>query len=414
MRFARILLRLILPVALMAGCRTHRAVPTPEPPPPLLLVSLDGFRPDYLTRYEAPTLRRLAREGVVAPEGMAPSFPSKTFPNHYTIVTGRYPAHHGIIANTMYDPAMDAWFRISDRDAVADGRWWGGEPLWVTAETQGLKAGTYFWPGTEAAIGGVRPSYWKPYDGAVSGEARVDTVLAWLDLPEARRPTFLTLYFSDVDTEGHRHGPASAEAAEAVERVDGYLARLVRGLEARGLYDRLNLIVVADHGMTPTDAENVIVLDDYLDLDDVEIAEQSPVLMLWPRPGRADAVYEALHGAHPHLQVYRREDLPARWHFGGHRRIPPIVAVADAGWRITRERAWYEQHRDRFAGGEHGYDNALPDMRALFVAHGPGFRQGLRVPPFANIHLYALMAHLLHLTPAPNDGRLDSVRTMLR
>ncbi len=409
---AFVLAALLACLALPTGCRP--LPPAPDAPVPLLLISLDGFRPDYLERYEAPTLRRLAGAGVFVPKGMQPAFPSKTFPNHYTLVTGLYPAHHGIIANTMYDPGMDAWFSLSNRDAVADGRWWGGEPLWVTAEKQGLRAGTYFWPGTEAEIGGVRPSFWKPFDDAVPGAERVDTLLAWLDLPPGRRPTFLTLYFSDVDTEGHRHGPDSEETARAVRTVDGYLARLVDGLKARGLYNRVNLIIVADHGMAPTDPDHVVAIDDYLDMDDVVVTERSPVLMLRPKPGREAAVYAALKGAHPHLQVYRRDALPARWHFDGNPRIPPIIAVADEGWRITTDRPWYAQHRNRFAGGDHGYDNAVPSMSALFVAHGPGFRQGLRVDPFANIHLYTLMAHLLGLTPAPNDGDFDAVRHLLR
>ncbi|RMF59127.1 MAG: alkaline phosphatase family protein [Bacteroidetes bacterium] len=391
---------------LLTGCRAE--------PPALILVSIDGFRYDYLERYEAPTLRRLAREGVHAAEGMQVAFPTKTFPNHYTTVTGLYPEHHGIIANNMYDPAMDAWFSLRNREAVEDARWWGGEPLWVTAEKQGLRSATYFWPGSEAAIEGVRPSYWKRYDGRIPGAERVDTVLAWLDLPADRRPAFITLYFSEVDDAGHRYGPDAPETAAAVARVDGYLARLVDGLAARGLANHVNLIVLSDHGMAPTAPDRFIALDDYVDLDDLTIIDRDPVLMARPKAGRLDAVYAALRDAHPHLQVYRREETPARWHFRTHPRIPDLIAVADEGWRIVTERAWAEANPDRLAGGNHGYDNALISMRALFVAHGPAFRQGLTVAPFENVHLYALMAHVLGLEPAPNDGTLEAVRHLLR
>lgn len=419
---------LFLGLSLFAlGCRTPGAAERPVAetpagvsddapalPPTVLLISLDGFRYDYLDRYEAPTLKRLAEGGVRASRGMRVSFPTKTFPNHYTTVTGLYPEHHGIIANNMYDPKMDAWFSLSNREAIEDARWWGGEPLWVTAEKQGQIAGTYFWPGSEAAIEGVRPTYWKRFDGRVPGDERVDEVLGWLDLPEAERPTFLTLYFSDVDSEGHRHGPDAPETAAAVARVDGYLARLVAGLEARGLFDAVNLIVLADHGMAATSPERVIVLDDYLDLDDVVVVDRSPVFMARPKAGKAEAVFAALEGAHPHLRVYHREEVPEKWHFRAHYRIPELIAVADEGWSIAPERAWFETHRDRFAGGAHGYDNFLPSMHALFVAHGPAFRRGLEVAPFENVHLYNLMAHILGLRPAPNDGDFDVVRGMLR
>ncbi|QXD16548.1 ectonucleotide pyrophosphatase/phosphodiesterase [Rhodocaloribacter litoris] len=409
MRRLALLPALLFTGLLLTGCRAER----PQPPA-LLLISLDGFRYDYLERYDAPTLRRLAREGVHAADGMQVAFPTKTFPNHYTTVTGLYPEHHGIVANNMYDPAMDAWFSLSNREAVEDARWWGGEPLWVTAEKQGLRSATYFWPGSEAAIRGVRPTYWKRYDSRVPGPERVDTVLAWLDLPAGRRPAFITLYFSDVDGAGHRYGPDAPETAEAVARVDGYLARLVAGLEARDLYDRVNLIVLSDHGMTATGPERVIALDDYIDPDDLTIVDRDPVLMARPKAGRFEAVYAALKDAHPHLHVYRREETPARWHFRAHPRIPDLIAVADEGWRIVTERARAEADPDRLRGGSHGYDNALPSMHALFVAHGPAFRQGLTVAPFENVHLYALMAHVLGLRPAPNDGTLDAVRHLLR
>ena len=379
--------------------------------PTVLLISLDGFRWDYLERYDAPTLKRLAAEGVRARQ-MIPSFPTKTFPNHYTIVTGLYPEHHGIVSNTMYDPEMDASFSIGNREAQRDGRWWEGEPLWVTAEKQNQTSATYFWPGTEAEIQGVRPTYWGPYDGRVPGPERVDQVLAWLDLPQEERPTFVTLYFSTVDSRGHASAPVSDEVAAAVRTVDGHLARLVEGLKTRGLYDDVNIIVVSDHGMVETSPERVVLLDDYIALDDVHIVEYSPVLMLRPKAGRDDAVYEGLREA-PHLTVYRKEDLPDAFHYRAHHRIPPLLGIADEGWSIST-RAFVRDNPNSFRGATHGYDHRLPSMQALFVARGPAFIEGVVVEPFANVHLYSLMTHILGLEPAPNDGDLGAVQHLLQ
>lgn len=378
--------------------------------PTVLLVSLDGFRWDYLDRYEAPTMRRLAAEGVRA-ERLIPSFPTKTFPNHYTLVTGLYPEHHGIIANNMYDPKFDAWFSLGNRDAVSDGRWWGGEPIWVTMEKQGRKTATFFWPGSEAEIMGTRPSYWLPFDGDLPAADRVEQVLDWLDLPAVERPSFLTLYFSDVDHAGHDYGPDAPETAQAVANVDGYINSLVQGLEARGLFDEVNLIIVSDHGMAATSSERVLFLDDFIDLDDVLVVDYTPVAMIRPKAGRLDAVYESLQ-ATEHARFYRKEEVPDSFHFQDHYRIPDLIGIADEGWTITTH-DYFDSNPTRFDGGTHGYNNYLPSMGALFIARGPAFAQGETVGPFSNIHVYNLMAAILGLSPAPVDGSLGPVRTLL-
>lgn len=401
----------LLWLAGLSGCAPAARPPADAPRPSVLLISIDGFRADYLDRFDVPHLQELARRGVRA-EALIPSFPSKTFPNHYTLVTGLYPDHHGIIANNMYDPAMDASFSLSNREAVSDGRWWGGEPLWVTAERQGQRSATYFWPGSEAAIRGVRPSYWLPYDDDVPGPARVDQVLAWLDLPPAERPAFITLYFSEVDHWGHEAGPDAPETRAAAARVDGYVGRLLDGLAARGLDAAVNVIVVSDHGMVATSPERAVVLDDYVRLDDLRIVDWSPVLMLYPPEDSLEAVYDALRRA-PHLTVYRKEALPEALHFGTHPRVPPLVALADEGWVITT-RAQLARSPERFAGGTHGYDPRVPSMHALFIAAGPAFRNGLTVEPFSNVHVYSLMAAILGLAPAPNDGDVRVVQPLLR
>jgi predicted AlkP superfamily pyrophosphatase or phosphodiesterase len=260
--------------------------------PTVILISIDGFRWDYLEKAELPNFQRLIKTGVRA-RAMIPAFPTKTFPNHYTIVTGLYPEHHGIVANTMYDPEFDAKFSMSNRDAVKDGRWWGGEPLWVTAEKQGQISATLFWPGSEAEILGVRPTHWRVYDDDFPNAGRVDTVLAWLDLPAARRPTFLTLYFSDVDHAGHNNSLDSPEVKTAIQDVDALLGRLLAGLENRKIFARVNIIVVSDHGMAEAKSDQVIYLDDYLDLSQVEIVDWSPVVALRPRPGDKDKIIKS-------------------------------------------------------------------------------------------------------------------------
>ena len=378
----------------------------------VLLVSLDGFHPDYLTRFDAPTLTRLAEEGVRA-EYMEPSFPTKTFPNHYTLVTGLYPAHHGIVSNTMYDPVFDARFSLSNRQAVGDRRWWDdGEPIWVTSQKQGQSSAPYFWPGSEAAIQGVRPSYWMPYNNSMPGVARINSVIAALQKPAPVRPTFLTLYLSNVDNQGHRHGPYSEEVGQAVAAVDGLIETLVERLRSENLMDQINLIITSDHGMAATSRDSVAFLDDYVGLDNLYIIDYDPVAMIRPEPAILDSTYQQLRNM-PHVSFYKKEDIPEALHYSGHRRIPPLVGIADDGWRIST-REYYNNDPSRYDGGTHGYDNHLPSMRALFIARGPAFKQQPAVEPFANIHVYELMASILGVDPAPNDGDLAAVQHLLK
>jgi predicted AlkP superfamily pyrophosphatase or phosphodiesterase len=395
----------------VGACSALRPAETASPP--LILVGLDAFRWDFMGRARTPTLDRIAAEGVRA-ERLIPSFPTKTFPNHYTLVTGLYPDHHGIVANNIYDPEHDERFSLDDRAAVEDPRWWHGEPLWVTARLQGKVAASMFWPGSEAPIKGLHPNHWRNYEGSISHEERVDEVLGWLDLPAAERPSFITLYFSDVDDIAHHYDPDTApQIGAAVAKVDAALGRLVAGLEARGLWGRAHLVVVSDHGMTSTPPGQVIVLDDYVDLEMANVIDWTPVLAVWPRVEDVDEVYGRLAGAHPHLSVYRKEEIPERLHYRDSPRVAPIIALADEGWRVT-SRAYLELKGGRLAAGDHGYDHELEDMGALFLAAGPGLRQGQVVPPLSNIHIYELMCHLLDLDPAPNDGSLAAVRHLLR
>jgi predicted AlkP superfamily pyrophosphatase or phosphodiesterase len=370
--------------------------------PILVLVSIDGWRWDYLEKFRPPALARLASAGVRA-EGLIPTFPSKTFPNHYTIVTGLYPSRHGIISNTMSDPALPYRFTLADRWAQQDTRWWGGEPIWVTTERQGQIAATMFWPGSDAEIAGDRPTHYEPFDGSLANHARVDRLLEWMRVPEPNRPTFLTLYFSDVDTAGHDYGPETEELRRAALDVDGAVARLVSGVEAAGLANRTNFVLLSDHGMAGLSRNRTIVLDDYVDVSKVDFVDITPVVGANPRSGSAEALYRALKDKHPSLHVYRREDLPEAYRLRNHPRLPAIIGVADEGWHVTT-RATLEREKNQVPGGTHGYDPQSRSMHGLFIAAGPEFRSGVVVPAFENVHVYELLCHVLHLRPAINDG----------
>jgi predicted AlkP superfamily pyrophosphatase or phosphodiesterase len=376
-----------------------------------VLVSLDGFRADYINRPGAVRLRALAARGVRA-ERMVPAFPSKTFPNHYTIVTGLFPEHHGIVANSMRDSALGR-FATGNDPAVRDGRWFLGEPIWVTAEKQHVRTAPYLWPGSEAEIGGVRPSRWIRYDQQLSRADRVRAALELLALPAGSGPRLVTTYFSDLDDAGHKFGPGAAETDSAIVRVDSAVGALMDGIARLPRARRVNIIIVADHGMADVDAGRLIFLDDYLSLDSLDVIDWTPVAALAPKPGREPYVLSRLVNAHPHLAVYRKADVPARFHFREGARISPVVAIADEGWTITSH-AGADRTPPGWTGGAHGYDNQLPSMGALFVAAGPAFRSGVVVPPFQNVHVYSLLAYVLGLKPALTDGSLDSVRVLLR
>jgi predicted AlkP superfamily pyrophosphatase or phosphodiesterase len=371
----------------------------------LVLISVDGWRWDYLERFAPPTMTRLARAGVTA-DALIPVFPSKTFPNHYTIVTGLYPGQHGIVSNNMVDSALPGRFTLEDWDVQQDTRWWGGEPLWVTAERQGQVAGTMFWPGSDVEIARDRPTFFEVYNHQLANQARVDLVLLWLGQADAVRPTFLTLYFSDVDTAGHDFGPDAEETRKAALSVDGMIGRLVAGIERLGLAPLVNYVLVSDHGMAALSRERTIVLDDYVDMSTVDLIDSSPIVGMTPRAGiTADAVYAALKDKHPALSVYRRETLPEYFRLRNHPRLPDIIAIADDGWHTTTRRRLEEDvRRGDFPRGTHGYDPKHRSMHGLFVASGPLFRSGLKVPAIENVHLYEMLCRVLGLKPAPNDG----------
>ena len=393
---------------LVSSCTTPAKAPAGDGP--LILISIDAFRWDYLTKYDAPTLRALAASGVHATR-LTPSFPSKTFPNHYTLVTGLYPEHHGIVANWFYDPADGAKFDMGKLEP----RWWdGGEPVWVTAEKQGVRSACLFWPGSEAVIRGVRPSLFKHFEKKLGVTERVDALLEWLALPREQRPVLATLYFDIVDTAGHDFGPLAPETGAAVKEVDDAIARLLSGLGKLGLRQAASLVIVSDHGMTEISPDRVVFLDDLLDVSQVRVEATGPYGGVRPKPGvDATALVAAIRAKAPaHVQVYLREETPARLHFNTGDRVPPIVLVMDDHWSIEQKTGW-PALRARYNKGNHGWDPALPNMGALFIANGPAFRRRVEIPDVENIHVYNLLCAALGLTPAPNDGDQRLVRAAL-
>lgn len=379
---------------------------------PVILISIDGFRADYALRGLTPTLAALATEGAWAPDGMRPSFPSNTFPNHYTLVTGLRPDHHGITDNTLFDAARPGVkFNMGARDQVEDRFWWdGGEPVWVTAERAGIKTATMFWPGSEAPVRGVRPTTWFPYQESLAAFDRVDRLLGWFDLPPADRPGFMTLYFEAIDTQGHRFGPDSPELNQALAGVDAALARLVAGLKARGVYDRVNLVVVADHGMAETSPDRVVFLDDVAPADSFTVITAGWTTSLIPKTPEAA---KALAGRHKHFRCWPKARMPRRLAYGTHPRIPPIICLSETGWVVTTRARYAERPMTRI-GGSHGADPFDPAMRALFVARGPDIRPGVRLKVFDNVSVYPFVMALLGLTPQPNDGDPKAVWPALK
>jgi predicted AlkP superfamily pyrophosphatase or phosphodiesterase len=385
-------------------------------PPPLLLISLDGFGADYVRVYakETPTLNGLMRQGVSA-RSLIPVFPSNTFPNHYSMVTGLYPSRHGIINNYIFDSELGTFFHYSRAQTTADPRWWGGEPIWVTAHRKGLKSACSFWIGSEAEIQGVRPTFWKPYDLNTPFEHRLDELLAWLTLPPEQRPSIITFYIEDTNSAGHRFGPESEGLRNAVETVDGKVKVMLERLALAGI--PVNVIIVSDHGMTACGPDRVVILDDYIDLNSIQLDFEGSCVGLRPRPGTdVSVLMDALAKMPPEVKAYRSENLPPHFRTDSHSpRVPPIWIVPNESWLVARRAAVEAALKNRFDRGQHGYDPALASMQGILIAAGPSFVGGGTVIDAAeNVHLYHLLCAALNIEAAANDGDDRLVRGMLR
>jgi predicted AlkP superfamily pyrophosphatase or phosphodiesterase len=385
-RIAWLLLVFLLPVA--AQAQEARG-------PVTILISIDGFRADYLDRGITPNLSRLAAEG--AHGKLRPSFPTKTFPNHYAIVTGKRPDTNGIVGNSMIDSRRPAVkFSLGDPKQALDPFWWDqAEPAWVTAGKAGVRSATMFWPGSEVAIHESRPADWMRFDENVENGQRVNSVLDWMRRPADIRPAFVTLYFNTVDNAGHEFGPDSAEVNAAVAEVDARIGDLVAGLAA--MSQPAQILVVADHGMRAIDASRVIQLADLIDLPSIIAVETGPYAAIEPAAGTDERVYAALLKPHEHMACYRREELPERLHYGRNPRVAAIICIAEAGWSIVAGVPNWP-----IKGGAHGYDNRDPEMLALFVASNAGLAGDVGIVD--NIEVYPLLMKLIGVAPLPSDA----------
>jgi predicted AlkP superfamily pyrophosphatase or phosphodiesterase len=414
--------RLLFAVLALSACGGTHTAPQPrsttEPPrssgginrpehldkPYVVLVSLDGFRADYLDRQDVPNLRRVMQRGTRA-TSLMPVFPSLTFPNHYSLVTGLYADRHGIVANSFYDPARRQTYALSNREAVGDGTWYRGEPIWVTAETQGMVASCFFWPGSEAAINGIRPTAWRQYDSAVSVEERVTTVLEWLRLPAERQPHIVTLYFSEVDSASHSVPLDAPSVTTAIHLVDRAIGALVSGIDRLPIRDRVYLLVTSDHGMVETTTPQTVRLDALVDMEEIEKAFGGPVANLHLRDAtRARRMRDDLNTRLQHGRAYLRDEVPARHYYRDDPRIGHVVVIMDEAWTLGLPPRSTTRVRERW--GAHGWDPALPSMQAIFIAMGPGIRAGATIPTVRNVDLYPLMTAWLGLrAPAGIDGK---------
>jgi predicted AlkP superfamily pyrophosphatase or phosphodiesterase len=395
--------------------------------PYVVLVSLDGFKAEYLDRMPLPNLRRVMQRGTRA-KGMVPVFPSLTFPNHYSLVTGLHPGRHGIVSNRFYDPARKASYAYTDPNLVSDGTWYGGEPIWVSAEKQGMVSACFFWPGSEASIQGTHATMWNRYDGKIANAERVKTVLGWLQLPAERRPHIITLYFSDVDSATHE-GALEAPAVEAAAvSLDGSIGQLLEGLDALPIRDRVYLVITSDHGMVSTSGAQAIALDTLLDpteLADIVQSFGGPVANIHLREGttRGRALVGKINSKLARGTAYLRGELPERFHYHADPRAGDIVVVMDESWTLSVPRPASRaaatpptaQRPAEERRGQHGWDNSFPSMRAVFLIIGPGVRAGALVEEVNNVDVYPLLTELLQLSPAPDlDGRPGVIRALIQ
>lgn len=370
----------------------------------VVLVSMDGFRWDYAKHFKLHNLNQIAREGVHA-KSMRPSYPSKTFPNHYAIVTGLYPDHHGIINNVFYDAALNESFSLST-NAKNDSRFYGGNPIWNVAEQQGVKTASFFWPGSDTDQ--KRPGIYKQYDDKILYETRIDTVIKWLQLPEKERPHFITLYFDEPDHTGHNFGPLSPENEKVIRKMDTLMGQLSSKLDQLSIGKQINLIIVSDHGMTNISNDKKVAVLDYLKPEWLGYkAVINPIMSLQAKSGFQDSIATALKKV-PHIKFWRSNEVPKRLHYGTNPRVHNFVIEAQKGYSLVSKTS---QH---VKGGTHGYDNKEKDMQAIFYAKGPAFKINKTVKSFQNVSVYPLIAHILDLQIDKVDGKFSEVKSMLR
>ncbi|MDF9831511.1 ectonucleotide pyrophosphatase/phosphodiesterase [Parabacteroides sp. PF5-6] len=372
----------------------------------VVVLSLDGFRSDYPEKAHTPTLDSLARVGVRA--DFRPCFPSVTFPNHYSMATGLHPDHHGLVNNFFYAEDLDKIYTIGNRKAVENPDFYGGEPIWNTAQKQGVKAASFYWVGSETAVNGMQPSIWKKFDGSVPFKNRADSVLSWLQLPEEIRPHLLMWYIEEPDAIGHRATPDSVATLQVVEELDQLLAYFFAEVRKLDIFKKIDFVVLSDHGMATYYPENYVNLNDYLPRDSFDFSFDGVPTLLYCKESYRETAYEILQTV-PHIQAYKKEEVPERLIYGKHPRVGNLVVIPDIGTYVQ----FRPESRPRYAA-THGYDNLAPEMQAIFYAAGPSFKKGERVGAIPNVNLYLLICNLLNLEPAPNDGKQEEVDLLLK
>jgi len=396
------LLYFILAILLLSYCKRSEK----ENDQYVVMLSLDGFRWDYAEKVPTPNLDKIAKMGVKA-KSLKASFPTKTFPNHYSIATGLYPDHHGIVQNSFYDPELDRYYSIMDREAVEDGKFYGGEPIWVTAEKQGITSASYFWVGSEADVQGIHPTYWKKYDRDFPFEQRIDSVIAWLQLPENIRPHLILWYMHEPDKSGHIYGPDSKEMDSVIIYLDSLVGVFIQKLQDIPHANQVNVIITSDHGMGNISNERKVVIEENLNMDWVDIIQgYNPNFVIKANEGYIDSIYLTLKKV-PHLTIWKSGEVPERFHYGTNPRTLDIVVVADSSLSIVLNNV-------RSIGkGTHGYDNDNKDMHTIFYAYGPAFKENYVSPSFENVDIYPLITHILGLEPAEVDGSLENVKQLI-
>ena len=372
-----------------------------------IIVSLDGFRWDYCEAYDTPFLNGMAQDGVKAT--MLPSFPSKTFPNHYTLATGLYPDHHGIVANSFLVRSTGKIYSLSDSAERVNQAYYGGDPIWLTAKRQGVNTATVYWVGSDVAVKNDHATYWHDYmkRPLLSFPQRVDRVLELLQMPEKQRPHFIMCYFEEPDHNGHTYGPITHETRQVVEYLDSLLSVMWQRIQALPHGSRVNLIVTGDHGMTWIDSNRTVPVKKYIKDTWVKTIEGDlPANIYVTRSDYADSIVN-LYKNVDHVKVWKKADIPARLHYGSNDNVGDVLALPDVGWIFTDKKIK--------RGGQHGFDNTTSDMQVGFRAMGPDFKVGYEKPDkFINVDVYPLLCHLLGVTPSPNDGDLNEVKDMLK
>lgn len=390
----------------------------PNQRPYVILVSFDGFRADYAERFNLPNFKAFIKDGAAA-EGLIPSFPSKTFPNHYTLVTGLYPGNHGLVDNHFFDPEKKKPYSMRIREAVTDSSYYGGTPLWRLARQQGVRSASYFWVGSELKQEGLHPDYYYDYNQSVPFGDRVDQVIRWLNLPEKERPHIITLYFSSPDTESHQYGPFAPETKQKVLAMDSLLGNLMQRVDSTRL--PVNVILVSDHGMSELteQPETYIFLDELVQAREgsLTISNGGTQAHLYTSsPAKTDSLYARLKARQKDFTVVRRQDFPARWHYN-HARAGDLLIVANPGKYIVTgdPEKFRRQLKPGARFGVHGYDpDQVADMQGIFYAKGPNIKPGSKVKAFRNVHVYPLIAAILQLRTPKTDGQFSELQAIYR